>query len=129
MSKKVERQGEFILLRGAVEIARHNAFTGEADGHRENHNTVVTAGRRWVLERIYTTSAPANTVISHMGIGTSTASLGTDDTALASEFGTRKTVGTFSTTNLTSNPPSWEAQTSWATKFVIFRYYACKSNI
>jgi hypothetical protein len=49
-----------------------------------------------------------------MAIGQSTSSLGTDDTALVDEQD-RKTIGTYTTTNLTSNPPSWAAQTSWAT--------------
>jgi len=102
-----------IILKGALEIAMQSAKDNELVEYRHRKNTVVTAGRRWVLERIQSASPPTTT-IDNMAIGQSTGSLGTDDTALVSEA-TRKTIGTMTTTNLTSNPPSWAAQVSWAT--------------
>jgi len=107
------KENSGIILKGALEIALNNAKDNELQEYRHRKNTVVTAGRRWVLERIQSVSPPANT-IDNMAIGQSTGSLGTDDTALVSEA-TRKTIGTMTTTNLTSNPPSWAAQVSWAT--------------
>lgn len=111
MNGKPEHTG--IILKGALEIALNNANDGHLETYRHRKNTVVTAGRRWVLERIQSATPPSST-ISNMAIGQSTTSLGTDDTALVDEQD-RKTIGTFTTTNLTSNPPSWVAQTSWAT--------------
>jgi hypothetical protein len=102
-----------IILKGALEIAMSSAKDDELVEYRHRKNTVVTAGRRWVLERIQSASPPSST-ISNMALGESTNTLGTANTALSVEF-TRKTIGTFTTTNLTSNPPSWAAQTSWAT--------------
>jgi hypothetical protein len=102
-----------IILKGALEIAMSSAKDNELVEYRHRKNTVVTAGRRWVLERIQSASPPSSTIDS-MALGESTDTLGTANTALSVEF-TRKTIGTMTTTNLTSNPPSWAAQTSWAT--------------
>ena len=109
--KDLQDQG-FIILKGAMELAIKNAETDELVEYRHRKNTVVTAGRRWVLEKI-ASGGPAE-VINNMALGVSTSSLGTDDTALVDEQ-ERKTIGTHTTTNLTSNPPSWAAQVSWAT--------------
>lgn len=104
-----------IILKGAMELALKSSKDNELVSYRHRKNTVVTAGRRWVLERIQSASPPATT-IKYMAVGTGTQSLGTDDTALTSEVaGSRTDIGTMTTTNLTSNPPSWAAQTSWAT--------------
>lgn len=113
--KEPKNQHSGIVLKGALELALNNAKDDELQEYRHRKNTVVTAGRRWVLERIQSASPPANT-IGYMALGQSTAGLGTDDTALSSELaGSRTDIGTMTTTNLTSNPPSWAAQTSWAT--------------
>jgi hypothetical protein len=113
--KDTSNENTGIILKGAMEAAIRSAKDNEIVSYRHRKNTVVTAGRRWVLERIQSASPPANT-IGYMAVGTGTQSLGTDDTALSSEAaGSRKAIGTMTTTNLTSNPPSWAAQTSWAT--------------
>lgn len=110
--KDNEKENGIVLLRGAVELARHNAKTGEVVEYRHRRNTVVTAGRSWVLDRIR--SGGASETIEQMAVGQSTSSLGTDDTALVDEQD-RKAIGTFTTTNLTSSTPSWLAASSWAT--------------
>ena len=107
------KENSGIIMKGSLEIAMQSAKDNELVEYRHRKNTVVTAGRRWVLERIQSASPPTTT-IDNMAIGQSTGSLGTDNTALVSEA-TRKTIGTMTTTNLTSNPPSWAAQVSWAT--------------
>lgn len=112
MQTDPQEQG-YIILKGAMELAIKSAKDNELQEYRHRKNTVVTAGRRWVLERIQSASPPSSTIDS-MAIGVSTSSLGTDDTALVDE-NTRTDIGTMTTTNLTSNPPSWAAQTSWAT--------------
>ncbi len=111
---KQEKSGGFLFMRGSLEIALRNAFTGELIEKREVRNIVVTAGRRWVLEKIQSVAAPAEE-IEFMAIGSITSDApDTGETALASEQD-RKAVGTFETSNLTGPLPSWEAQTSWAT--------------
>jgi hypothetical protein len=110
MSEK-NGNNDAILLRGAMEVARHNAKTGDVVEYRHRKNTVVTAGRRWVLERIYTTDGAAAETIGEMAIGGSTDAA---TTALSDEQD-RKAIGTFTTTNLTSSTPSWLAASSWAT--------------
>lgn len=79
-----------------------------------NRNTVVTSGRRWVLQQIASSEINTAQSISYLAIGTGTAAPATSDSALGSET-TRKAIGTYTTTNLTSNPPSWRAEVSFAT--------------
>ena len=79
-----------------------------------NRNTVVTTGRRWVLQQIASSEIATAQSISYLAIGTGTAAPATSDSGLGSET-TRKAIGTFTTTNLTSNPPSWRAEVSFAT--------------
>ena len=112
MQKDPQESG-YIIFKGAMELAIKNAKDNELTEYRHRKNTVVTAGRRWVLERIQSSSTPTET-FNNMAIGRSTDSIGTDNTGLESEFN-RTDIGTMTTTNLTSNPPSWAAQTSWAT--------------
>lgn len=101
-------------LRGCLEIILRNAYNGQIVERRLIDNTIVTAGRRWVLEAIQSANAASAQVFSNIAIGTSTTAPATGNTALGSE-NTRKVVGTWSNTNLTSNPPSWQAQVSFAT--------------
>ena len=98
-----------ILLRGALELARRNAKNGELIEYRQNRNAIATAGRAWVLERIR--SGGATQTINAMAIGGSTDGA---TTALSDEQD-RKTIGTFTTTGLTSSTPYWLAAASWAT--------------
>lgn len=115
--KDIEELGDVIHLRGCIEIGVYNAKSGDQVDYRRIDNTVVTAGRRWVLEKIGSFSNQTNS-INAIAIGTSTTAPATSDTALGSEVTAsvgRKTIGTFTTTNLTSNPPSWRAEVSFAT--------------
>ncbi|HSE25709.1 MAG TPA: hypothetical protein VLB68_28850 [Pyrinomonadaceae bacterium] len=115
--KRTEEIGDEIHLRGCIELQLLNGFTGEPVGERIKHNTVVTAGRRWVLEKIGSFSNQTNS-INAIAVGTSTTAPATGDVALGSEITAsvgRLTIGTFTTTNLTSNPPSWEASVLFAT--------------
>jgi len=103
--------GDAIRLRGSIEV-QLQGVNGHVDERRFVHNTVVTSGRAWVLQRIR--SGGDTNTIGFCAVGTSTTAPTTGDTALGSES-TRKAIGTFDTTNVTSNPPSWVAQTSFAT--------------
>jgi hypothetical protein len=103
---------DFVKMRGFIEITLRDLAGNVLDVKKEN--TIVTAGRRWVLQQICSSVMSTAQSISYMAIGTGTTAPATSDTALASEA-SRKAIGTFTTTNLTSNPPSWRAETSWAT--------------
>lgn len=103
---------ETIRLRGHIEITLRNLAGEVVEVKKEN--TIVTAGRRWVLQQICSSIAVPGQAISHIAIGTGTTAPATSDAGLASEV-SRKAIGTFTTTNLTSNPPSWRAEVSWAT--------------
>jgi hypothetical protein len=102
-----------INLRGSLEISLKDTSGKELE-HRSIQNVVVTVGRRWVLQQLETLDQQTAQTISHLAVGTSTTAPATGDTALGSE-NTRKAIGTFSTANLTSNPPSWQAQVSFNT--------------
>jgi len=102
-----------IKLRGYIELEIRSVFDNSVV-RREKHNIIVTAGRRWVLQQIASSEIQTAQSISHMAVGTGTAAPATSDTGLQNEA-SRKGIGTFTTTNLTSNPPSWRAEVSWAT--------------
>ena len=110
-SRKATELDDVIHLRGLLEMQLLNAETGEPIGDRLSTNTVVTAGRRWVLSRIWTTDAQT---ISYMGVGTDTTAPATGQTELSSSI-SRLAIGTFTTTGLANNPPSWRAETTFAT--------------
>ncbi len=106
--------GDQIVLRGCLRLALRRAWDGKLIEERFIDNTVVTSGRRWVLEAIQSANAASAQVLQQIAVGTSTTAPATGDTALASE-NARKAVGTWDSAELTSNPPSWQAQVSFAT--------------
>ena len=114
LSWEKDPSSDQIILRGCLDIVIKNAFNGKIVGKRRIENTIVTSGRRWVLEAIQSGNAASAEVISNLAVGTATVAPVTGDTALNTE-NARKVVGTWDSTNLTSNPPSWQAQTSFAT--------------
>ncbi len=106
--------GDVLQLRGSYEIVLRNALDNSIVDRRLIKNTVVTAGRRWVLQQINSSGIVTSQSISYGAVGTSTTAPATSDTALGSEA-TRVAINSFVTSNLTSNPPSWEANISFAT--------------
>jgi hypothetical protein len=104
---------DVIRLRGCLEIVLGDQYGNVIDKQIIN-NTIVTAGRKWVLQQIASSEMNTAQSIAFIGLGTGTASPATGDTALVSEV-TRSAIQSFSTANLTSNPPSWRAEASWAT--------------
>lgn len=113
MQQVQEVEKDFIRLRGCFDIFVRDQ-SGKTVEHRRVDNVVVTAGRRWVLQQINSSQIATAQSISHMAVGTSTTAPATSDTALGSE-NSRIAVNAFTTSNLTSNPPSWRAEASWAT--------------
>lgn len=103
-----------IKLRGSIEAVLQD-LDGNIVDHVKVNNVVVTAGRAWVLQQICSSIISTAQSISYLAIGTGTSNApATSDTSLQSES-TRVAIGTFSTTGLTGNPPSWQAQASFAT--------------
>lgn len=106
-------------MKGSLRMALMNAQSGEVVKEWEIHNVVATAGRKWILQKIagnYSggSAATDSSPINYIAIGTGTTAPATSDTALGSET-TRKSVQNFTTSNLTSNPPSYQLECSFAT--------------
>lgn len=104
---------DVIKFRGCLEIILKNAETNEIVERRRIDNVVVTSGRSYVLSRILSAS-PQTDTINSIAVGTSTTAPTTGDTLLGSEA-LRTTIASFVTTGLTANPPSWQAQVTFAT--------------
>jgi hypothetical protein len=102
-----------IMFRGCIEVALLNARTKEVLAYRKKDNTVVTSGRSYVLSMIQS-SAPGTSVFNAIAVGTSTTAPATGDTLLGSEA-LRISISSFATSGLTINPPSWQAQCTFAT--------------
>ena len=114
--KQTTEFGDVIRLRGCLELALHDAKTGERLKYLKQDNLVVTAGRRWVLEKINATNNQTN-AINAIAVGTSTTAPASNDTKLGSEITAtvgRLTCG-FDTSNLTSGTPNWMATCTFAT--------------
>lgn len=106
-------ESNFIRMRGSIEAVLFGPNREEIKRVKVD-NLLVTAGRAWVLGQIESVNINTALTISQMAIGSSTVAPATGDTALGGEV-TRKTIATFSTGGLTNNPPSWQAQVSFAT--------------
>lgn len=104
---------DVIRMRGSIRMA-----LGDKDGNLIKEyifeNLLVTVGRAWVLGQLESVNIVTSQTISFLAIGSGTNAPTTADTGLNNEV-TRIAIGTFSTTNLTANPPSWQAQCSFAT--------------
>ena len=102
-----------IKLRGCLELALLNAKNNAVLASRKIDNVVVTSGRSYVLSRLVS-NAPQTDTINAIAVGTSTTAPLTGDTLLGSEA-LRISISSFATSGLTNNPPSWQAQATFAT--------------
>jgi hypothetical protein len=105
---------DVMLFKGRLEMQLMDIAGNPVGPKQIINNTVVTAGRRWVLENIMSGGAASLQVLSHLAVGTSTTAPTTGDSSLGNET-LRVAVGTFTTSNLTSNPPSFRAEILLAT--------------
>jgi hypothetical protein len=112
-TEKQKGMRDFIKFRGCIEIALLDAATGRELERRKIDNTVVTSGRSYVLSRLVSAS-PQTDTINAIAVGTSTTGPATGDTLLTSES-LRISIASFATSGLTNNPPSWQAQCTFAT--------------
>lgn len=111
MEQEVVR--DVIRLRGSLRLALWD-LDGNLVAERIVENTLVTQGRSWVLGQLQTVNQVTSQAIGWLAIGTSSTAPATGDTTLGSEV-TRIAIGTWITSTLTANPPSWQAQASFAT--------------
>jgi hypothetical protein len=104
---------DFIRMRGSIRMV-----LGDMDGQVLKEltfeNLLVTVGRSWVLGQLESVNLITSQSISYLAIGSGTQAPTTGDSALNNEV-TRLSIGSFLTTGLTNNPPSWQAQVSFAT--------------
>lgn len=104
---------DVIKMRGCIELALLNASSNDVVAKRKIDNVVVTSGRSYVLSRLVSAS-PQTDTINAIAVGTSTTAPATGDTLLGSEA-LRISISSFATSGLTQNPPSWQAQCTFAT--------------
>jgi hypothetical protein len=102
-----------IQLRGCIEGVLRD-LNGRELQRIKITNTVMTVGRSFVLQQLVSNLISTAQSISYMEWGKDTTAPASTQTALGSAV-TRLAIASFVTTNLTSNPPSWQAIASLAT--------------
>lgn len=101
-----------VRMRGSLRLILGD-LSGNVIEERKVDNLLVTQGRSWVLGQLQTVNQVTSQVLGWIAIGTSTVAPATSDTLLGSEV-TRVAIGTFVTSTLTANPPSFQMQASFA---------------
>ena len=88
-----------LKLTGALTIALNDVIVEETE------NLVVTAGKNWVADRMNN----ANTVMTHMAVGTGTNAAAAGDTTLQTENDRNALTSTTVTTNAIAYVATWAA--------------------
>ena len=88
-----------LKLTGALTIALNDEVV------QETENLVVTAGKNWVADRMNN----ANTVMTHMAVGTGTNAAAAGDTALQTENDRNALTSTTVTNNAVAYVATWAA--------------------
>ena len=88
-----------FALTGALTIAVNNEVV------QETNNLVVTAGKNWVADRMNN----ANTVMTHMAVGTGTTAAAAGDTALGTQLDRNALTSTTVTNNTIEYSCTWAA--------------------
>ena len=88
-----------FALTGALTIAVNNKVV------QETNNLVVTAGKEWVADRMN----DANTVMTHMAVGTGTTAAAAGDTALGTQLDRNALTSTTVTGNTIEYACTWAA--------------------
>ena len=88
-----------LKLTGALTIALNDEIV------QETENLVVTAGKNWVADRMNN----ANTVMTHMAVGTGTNAAAAGDTTLQTENDRNALTSTTVTTNAVAYVATWAA--------------------
>ena len=88
-----------LKLTGALTIALNDEIV------QETENLVVTAGKNWVADRMNN----ANTVMTHMAVGTGTTAAAAGNTALVTETDRNALTSTTVTNNAVAYVATWAA--------------------
>ena len=88
-----------LRLTGALTISLNGVVV------QETNNLVVTAGKNWVADRMN----DANTVMTHMALGTSTTAAAAGQTALVTELDRNALTSTTGSTNTVPYACTWAA--------------------
>ena len=88
-----------LKLTGALTIALNDVIV------QETENLVVTAGKNWVADRMNN----ANTVMTHMAVGTGTTAAAAGQTALVTENDRNTLTSTTVTANAVAYVATWAA--------------------
>ena len=88
-----------VTLTGALTISLNDVVV------QETNNLVVTAGKNWVADRMN----DANTVMTHMALGTSTTAAAAGQTALVAELDRNGLTSTTVSTNTVAYGCTWAA--------------------
>jgi hypothetical protein len=88
-----------LKLTGALTIAVNDEIV------QETENLVVTAGKNWVADRMNN----ANTVMTHMAVGTGTTAAAAGNTALVTETDRNALTSTTVTNNAVAYVATWAA--------------------
>ena len=88
-----------LRLTGALTISLNGVVV------QETNNLVVTAGKSWVADRMN----DANTVMTHMALGTSTTAAAAGQTALVAELDRNNLTSTTVSTNTIAYACTWAA--------------------
>ena len=88
-----------LTLTGALVISKNDVVV------QRTNNLVVTAGKNWVADRMN----DANTVMTHMALGTSTTAAAAGQTALVSELDRNALTSTTVSTNTVAYAATWAA--------------------
>lgn len=99
---------EVLGMRGAFKLLLLDP-KGSVVEERVFRNILVTQGRSWALGQLQSVNQITAQVLSYVGVGSGSVAPTTGDTSLGNEV-TRIAIGTFVTSTLAANPPSWQAQ-------------------
>jgi len=88
-----------LTLTGALVISKNDVVV------QRTHNLVVTAGKNWVADRMNN----ANTVMTHMALGTGTNAAAVGDTTLQTEIDRNALTSTTVSTNTVEYGCTWAA--------------------
>ncbi len=88
-----------LALTGALTIEVNNEVV------QETHNLVVTAGKNWVADRMNN----ANTVMTHMAVGTGTTAAAAGNTALVTQLDRNTLTSTTVANNTIAYACTWAA--------------------
>jgi hypothetical protein len=115
---------DFILMRGGIEVALKNAFTGEDIQRAKGDNVILYCGRSWLMQKIASTGMDSTvTMAANVVIGTGSAATQATHTGPQGYFTYKTGTLTLTTQSAGAGVPvmaiaaSWESTELTATGF------------